>query len=108
MGDDSIHHQIFYHSVKSDEKMPTSLEFKSLSLDRKEILDVIEDLGFKQMTPVQAVAIPKLLQNKDVCVEACTGSGKTIAFMVPIFEMLSKKRPEKKCQIGAMVVSPTR
>lgn len=42
-------------------------------------------------------------------VEAVTGSGKTLAFVVPIFEMLLKRDDKwKKCEIGALVITPTR
>ncbi|KDN40792.1 DEAD-domain-containing protein, partial [Tilletiaria anomala UBC 951] len=50
-----------------------------------------EDLGFRQMTPVQASTIPLFLSHKDVIVEAITGSGKTLAYLVPIVELLTRK-----------------
>ena len=52
-------------------------------LDPK-ILDVIQTkFGFDKVTRVQNAVIPLFLQNKDVCVKACTGSGKTLSFVVP-------------------------
>ena len=73
-------------------------------------LEVINSsFGFTQMTPVQATTIPLFLKNKEVCVEATTGSGKTIAFAIPIFEILT--RPDvslKKYDVGALVIAPTR
>lgn len=67
------------------------------------------DLGFSQMTPVQASAIPLFLSHKDVIVEAVTGSGKTLAFVVPVLEMLLRRTTRlKKDEVGAVIVSPTR
>ena len=47
--------------------------------------------------------------SQDVCVEATTGSGKTIAFGIPIFEILLRRdTPFRKHEIGSLVVAPTR
>uniref|UniRef100_A0A182QRE8 ATP-dependent RNA helicase n=1 Tax=Anopheles farauti TaxID=69004 RepID=A0A182QRE8_9DIPT len=75
------------------------------------VLEVIEELGFEKMTPVQAATIPLLMSYKDVAAEAVTGSGKTLAFLVPLLELLLKRmrtEPWKKHEIGAIIVSPTR
>ncbi|KAG6378532.1 DEAD-domain-containing protein [Boletus reticuloceps] len=73
------------------------------------IFDVIQSMGYSQMTPVQAATIPLFMQHKDVVVEAVTGSGKTLAFVVPVLERLVRRgstfRPN---EIGALVISPTR
>lgn len=76
----------------------------------KETLSVIEGtLGFDRMTPVQAATIPLFLTNKDVCVEAVTGSGKTLSYVIPIVEMLLRREKGlKKRQVGAIVIVPTR
>ncbi|KAI7871186.1 P-loop containing nucleoside triphosphate hydrolase protein [Spinellus fusiger] len=75
----------------------------------EEILDVLNTMGFDQMTPVQAAAIPLFLKNKDVVVEAVTGSGKTLAFVIPILEkLLGREEPLKHHEIGAIVITPTR
>lgn len=72
---------------------------------------------FPTMTPVQAAAIPPLLSCKDVCVEAETGSGKTLSFLVPIAQLLLFGRSSgstpaaalKPCQVvKAIVLLPTR
>lgn len=70
---------------------------------------MIASLGFEQMTPVQASAIPLFLSHKDVVAEAVTGSGKTLAFVLPILEILQRREePLKKHELGAVIVSPTR
>ena len=93
-----------------EEKIPAARRWENVKPTLNEgILDMIKDLGFKSMTPVQAAAIPAFLQHKDVCVQAVTGSGKTLAFLVPIFEMLlRRKTPLTKIDVGAIVLSPTR
>ena len=45
---------------------------------------------FRKMTPVQKEAIPAILDQKNVIVKSETGSGKTIAYLVPMIEYLSK------------------
>jgi len=71
----------------------------------------IKELGFKRMTPVQAIAIPLLLNHKDVAVEACTGSGKTLAFLIPVFEIMLRTEDvtlNQTFKVGAVVLAPTR
>ncbi|KAJ3065145.1 ATP-dependent RNA helicase ddx55, partial [Podochytrium sp. JEL0797] len=71
--------------------------------------DAVSLVGFSDMTPVQANAIPLFLAYKDVVVEAATGSGKTLAFVIPILEMLLRREePWLKTEIGAIIISPTR
>lgn len=85
--------------------------FKSFSLLQLSLssLDVIQSLGYHQMTPVQASTIPLFLKNKDVVVEAVTGSGKTLAFVIPIIERLIRRETRlRRDEIGALVISPTR
>ena len=65
-----------------------------------------DTLKFERMTPVQSACIPLFLTNKDVAVEACTGSGKTVAFVVPIVEILMRR--EEHIGVGAVIISPTR
>lgn len=75
----------------------------------KSVLKTIEELKFFHMTPVQAASIPLLLEGKDVAAEAVTGSGKTIAFLVPLLEILQKREEKwKPMEIGAIIISPTR
>ncbi|OGE50556.1 hypothetical protein PENARI_c016G06239 [Penicillium arizonense] len=72
-------------------------------------LDAVGSMGFTRMTPVQASAIPLFMQHKDVVVEAVTGSGKTLSFLIPIVEKLLRlEEPLKKHHVGAIIISPTR
>ncbi|KAJ1822497.1 ATP-dependent rRNA helicase spb4 [Coemansia sp. RSA 2671] len=73
------------------------------------MLDAVSSLGFENMTPVQEATIPASLQNRDVVVEAATGSGKTLSFLIPLLELLHRKRTRlSHTEIGAIVISPTR
>ena len=61
------------------------------------------------MTPVQEVAIPPLLSSKDVFVDAETGSGKTLSYLVPIAQtVLFEKRAKPSIAFRALVIVPTR
>ena len=61
--------------------------------------------GFVTPTPIQAKAIPPVLQGHDVMGLAQTGTGKTAAFVLPILERLIKGR---RGRIGALIIAPTR
>jgi ATP-dependent RNA helicase RhlE len=61
--------------------------------------------GFSTPTPVQAAAIPHALEGKDVLATAQTGTGKTLAFLVPIMEDLLK---QKGTGVAALILVPTR
>jgi len=60
---------------------------------------------FSTLTPVQAAAIPQALQGKDVIATAQTGTGKTLAFLIPVMEKLFA---QKVAGIAALVLVPTR
>jgi ATP-dependent RNA helicase RhlE len=62
--------------------------------------------NFNTPTPVQAAAIPQALEGKDVLATAQTGTGKTLAFLVPLIERLMKNPASKKVEALALV--PTR
>jgi ATP-dependent RNA helicase RhlE len=67
--------------------------------------DRIAAAGFVTPTPVQAAAVPQALAGKDVLATAQTGTGKTLAFLIPIIERMLK---EKARGIAALVLGPTR
>ncbi len=69
-----------------------------------EVRRAIADLGFEEPSPVQAQAIPLLLQGRDVIAQALTGSGKTAAFGIPMAERLDPTLHA----IQALVLTPTR
>lgn len=78
------------------------MNFENLGL-KKEILQAITDMGFKEPSPIQAEAIPVVLQGKDIIGQAHTGTGKTAAFGLPAINMLEDKK-----EIQVLVMAPTR
>jgi ATP-dependent RNA helicase DDX46/PRP5 len=73
------------------------------------ILDVITSLGYEKPTPIQSQAIPAVMSGRDVIGVAQTGSGKTIAFLLPMFRHILNQRPLEKMEGPmALILSPTR
>ena len=71
----------------------------------------LEEAGFEYCTPIQAETLPITLQGKDIAGEAQTGTGKTAAFLVALFnQLLTNPAPDdrKKSQIRAFIIAPTR
>ncbi|CAG8211740.1 unnamed protein product [Penicillium olsonii] len=72
-------------------------------------LDVIQKLGYDKLTSIQAQAIPTIMSGRDVIGVAKTGSGKTAAFLIPMFRHIKDQRPLSGMD-GPMglIISPTR
>ncbi|MDF1704451.1 MAG: DEAD/DEAH box helicase [Aeromicrobium sp.] len=68
------------------------------------LVAVLSDLGYETPTPIQARAIPELLQGRDVVGLAQTGTGKTAAFALPMLDALDPDRSETQ----ALIMAPTR
>ncbi|OAD60443.1 putative ATP-dependent RNA helicase pitchoune [Eufriesea mexicana] len=68
----------------------------------------IEDMGFINMTEIQAKAIPSLLEGRDLVGAAKTGSGKTLAFLIPAVELIYKLKFMPRNGTGCIIISPTR
>ncbi|KAK4899779.1 ATP-dependent RNA helicase dbp6 [Elasticomyces elasticus] len=103
-------------TISSDSKST----FENLGLD-EELVDRLSGLGFSDALPVQQALIPLLLPPgisgatyfpgtesvlPDLAVSAPTGSGKTIAYLLPLIEALKQSRPVGK--LSALIVVPTR
>ena len=78
--------------------------FSELSISPS-LKERLQTLGFSTPTPVQAAAIPQGLEGKDVIATAQTGTGKTLAFLIPVMEKLSA---QKTRGLAALVLVPTR
>ena len=72
-------------------------------------LDVIDKLGYESTTSIQAQAIPAIMSGRDVIGVAKTGSGKTIAFLIPMFRHIKDQRPLANMEgpVG-LIMTPTR
>ena len=78
---------------------------------RIELLHAISDLGFQYCTQVQAETLPNSLSGKDITAQAQTGTGKTAAFLITIFNQLLNKPIKEKRKSGtprALILAPTR
>ncbi|MEO5968835.1 MAG: DEAD/DEAH box helicase, partial [Bdellovibrionia bacterium] len=78
-------------------------EFSSLALSPS-LLEVVKELGYETLTPIQAESIPLLLEGKDLIGQSKTGSGKTAAFSLPILEKINIQDRV----VQAVVLCPTR
>lgn len=79
------------------------LKFKDLNIS-EEIQKAVEDMGFEEASPIQSLAIPKILAKKDVIGQAQTGTGKTAAFGIPLLENID----EYDESLQAIILCPTR
>ena len=77
--------------------------FKDLNIS-EEILKAVTDMGFEELTPIQSLAIPHILEGKDVLGQAQTGTGKTCAFGIPAIEMVDAGSEE----VQVLIICPTR
>ena len=84
----------------------TSLRFDQLTL-APATLQNLEQLGFAQMTPIQAASLPVTLAGQDLIAQASTGSGKTVAFGLPLIERL-QSAGSPSAPVQAVILCPTR
>mgnify|MGYP000592656304 CR=1 FL=1 len=86
------------------------MTFQDLKLSQA-VLKALADKEYTNPTPIQAKAIPLVLDQQDVLGCAQTGTGKTAAFAIPIIELLEKskaKQNSKTKKIRSLIVTPTR
>lgn len=82
------------------------MEFTAFSL-RPEVRHALEAKGFTAATPIQAAAVPIALEGRDVLGQARTGTGKTLAFGLPIANRLEPNRERGRVP-RAFILTPTR
>src|SRR3954469_14094428 len=80
------------------------MSFSPLKL-HPSLMKGVKELGFSRPTPIQTDAIPPAMEGRDVLACAMTGSGKTIAFLLPILHQLLE-HPKRGTR--ALIVTPTR
>ena len=83
------------------------MQFTELGL-RAEILRAIAEEGYTEPTPIQAKAIPVVLQGRDLMAAAQTGTGKTAGFTLPILQLLSTRPAAQRGKPRVLVLTPTR
>ena len=87
---------------------PIAATFNDLGLNPK-LLEALSQEGYTSPTPIQAQAIPHLLQGRDLLGLAQTGTGKTAAFLLPILHRLAAhRRPAAPRTAHVLIRAPTR
>lgn len=80
-----------------------SYDFLTLGI-RREVNSLLQQMGITEPTPIQTKAIPVAMAGKDLIAQAQTGTGKTLAFLLPIMESIEPNKP----YVQALIVTPTR
>lgn len=74
-----------------------------------QILDVIRNLKYEKPTPIQAQTLPAIMSGRDTIGIAKTGSGKTAAYLLPMFRHIKDQRPLRKLEGPiSLIMAPTR
>mgnify|MGYP001048817968 FL=1 len=89
--------------ILDEKKEKEDLRYADSNLDAR-ILRAVTEMGFEYMTPIQAQAIPVLMEGKDVIGQAQTGTGKTAAFGIPMLQQID----ENNRNLQGMILCPTR
>ncbi|UOG48147.1 DEAD/DEAH box helicase [Leptospira noguchii] len=80
------------------------MKFEELSIHPK-LLSAIQEIGYTELTPIQEKSIPHGLEGKDITGLAQTGTGKTVAFLIPVIHAILTKGIQG---VAALVLAPTR
>ena len=83
------------------------MSFSDLGLNES-LLSAVSSQGYTQPTPIQAQAIPAVIEGRDLLAAAQTGTGKTAAFTLPILERLSRNKQRNGGNPRVLVLTPTR
>ncbi|PKF61207.1 ATP-dependent RNA helicase RhlE [Psychromonas sp. psych-6C06] len=83
------------------------MSFDSLGLPET-LLRAVKEQGYTEPSPIQAQAIPVILQGKDVMAAAQTGTGKTAGFTLPLLANLIDGEAAKSNQVRVLILTPTR
>ncbi len=82
--------------------------FSELGLS-EQLLKSVAEQGYQTPTPIQAQAIPVILQGRDVLAGAQTGTGKTAGFTLPLLQLLQQQPiPQKPRPVRVLILTPTR
>lgn len=87
--------------------MTVPIAFHELDLDES-LLKAIQEKNFKRPTQIQAQTIPAALAGKDVLASAPTGTGKTLAFLIPVIQHLLDFPRRKPAPPRVLILAPTR
>ncbi|CAD2214311.1 ATP-dependent RNA helicase DDX18/HAS1 [Angomonas deanei] len=87
---------------------PAVTNYKELKLNPHVESALEQEFKFTTLTDIQARCIPTALQGKDLLAEAKTGAGKTLAFLIPIVEMITRAGFRPSNGTAAVIIGPTR
>jgi len=117
LGHTAVHKEIMLRSQKAetykeydktpDKYLPPIKTFAELNLDNRTAAG-IKDVGFISPTDIQSMALPYTLGEFDLIGQAQTGTGKTAAFLITIFEKLLKTEKKSPTLPRALIIAPTR
>lgn len=94
--------------VQGQTALTSNTRFRDLPLMRETQLAMAQGFGYEFCSPVQEAAIPVALQGYDLLARAKTGTGKTLAFLVPSIECVVRNGLAGAGQCGLLILSPTR
>lgn len=96
-------------SNKKPEPASKNMSFHELPLS-KPILKALDHMGFEHCSPIQQMSLPHSLTGHDVLGKAQTGTGKTAAFLIAVFEELLKESDAERYagEARALIIAPTR
>lgn len=95
---------VFYNHLGAHNNTDTKLNFDDFHFHH-DLLDGLYSMGFETPTPIQAQAIPIILNGDDLIACAQTGTGKTGAFILPIIDKLMH---QSSVGINTLIIVPTR
>ncbi|MDA1381884.1 DEAD/DEAH box helicase [Plesiomonas shigelloides subsp. oncorhynchi] len=72
------------------------------------LINTINNLGYEQPTEIQQMCIPAAITGRDIIASSQTGSGKTMAFLLPMMQRLLRERARQKRDPRAVILAPTR
>ena len=89
---------------------PDDVLFQDLQLDKRILRALLEELGFKKCSPIQAKALPESLKGSDLAGRAQTGTGKTAAFLITVLQhyLNADNSTRDPWQPMSMILAPTR
>jgi len=93
---------------EGDESVLGSPKFEDLAIWDLVKNNIKSEFGFENMTEIQQKTIPPLLAGKNVLGEGKTGSGKTMAFLLPCIELLHRAQFKQRNGTGVLIITPTR
>ncbi len=89
--------------MSTDTSADVSITFADLALNQS-LIKILDEVGYESPSPIQAQAIPLLLEGRDIIGQAQTGTGKTAAFALPLISNMDMKQKDPQL----LVLAPTR